>query len=110
VKFSRSKTLLKEVLLLLLAFAVSGCGQVTGEPDFTLASGEHVPGPLLLLSNNATLKQDSQVDGPVVMLCCNLIVDGEVGGGILLVSGNIRIDEHASVAGDVQVISGNVAR
>jgi cytoskeletal protein CcmA (bactofilin family) len=98
------------ILLLLLAFVVSGCGQVSGESNFTLAGGEHVPGPLLLLSNNAILEKDSRVDGPVVMLCCNLIVNGEIGGDILLVSGNIRIDDHASVDGDVHVISGNVAR
>ena len=110
MKISNTNQFPKVVLLLLLAFGVSGCGQVSGETNFTLAGGEHVSGPLLLFSNNALLERDSRVDGPVLMLCCNLIVDGEIGGDILLVSGNIRIDSHASVEGDVNVISGNVAR
>ena len=110
MKFSYSKKLLKSVFTLLLVFAASGCGQVAGASNFTLAGGEIVSGPLLLFSNNAILERDSRVDGPVVMLCCNLIVDGQVGGNILLVSGNIRIDANASVAGNVNVISGNVAR
>ena len=101
---------MKVVLLLLLVFTASGCGQVSGESHFTLAGGEHVPGPLLLFSNNARLEKNSRVDGPVVMLCCNLIVDGEVGGDILLVSGNIRLDANASVDGDIHVLSGNLAR
>jgi hypothetical protein len=98
------------ILLLLLVVAVSGCAQVSGESNFTLRGGETVSGPLLLFSNNAILEQLSRVDGPVLMLCCNMIVDRNVRGKTLLVSGNIRIDEHASVDGEIHVISGNVAR
>ncbi len=98
------------LFLLLLALAVSGCGQMSGESNFTLAGGETVSGPLILFSNNATLEKDSHVEGPVIMLCCNLIVDGAVTGDIFLVSGNIRIDSNASVDGAVSVVSGNVSR
>lgn len=49
------------------------------------------------------------VDGYVVMLL-NLTADSLLNGGILLVTGNIRIDIHADVNGDVDIISGNVVR
>jgi len=104
------KQLIRAALLLLLAFSTTACGQVSRESNFTLANGEIVNGPLIVLSNNAILEKESRVAGPVVMLCCNLIVDGVVTGDILLVTGNIRIDPHASVHGDVKVISGNVSR
>jgi len=110
VNYVRSKKVTTLIFLLLLVIATSGCAQISGAPNFTLAGGETVSGPLVLFSNNAILEKDSQVAGPVFMLCCNLIVDGEVGGDILLVSGNIRLDSNASVDGDVHVISGNVAR
>lgn len=110
MKFLRSGNFLKITLLLLLVFVTSGCGRVSGESNFTLAGGETISGPLILFSNNATLEKGSRVEGPVIMLCCNLIVDGEVTGDILLLSGNIRIDAHASLDGGVSVISGNLAR
>ncbi len=104
------KNFLRITSLLLLAFAVTGCGQMSRESNFTLAGGETVSGPLILFSNNATLEKDSRVDGPVFMVCCNLIVDGKVSGDILLISGNLRIDEHARVDGNINAVSGNVAR
>jgi hypothetical protein len=106
----KSKELRYAVVLILLLLMTSGCGQVSGAKDFTLAGGETVPGPLFLFSNNATLEGGSKVAGPVLMLCCNLTVDGEVGGNILRVSGNLRIGSAARIDGNVQVMSGNVAR
>lgn len=110
MNYARSKKAPILIFLFLLVLATSGCGQISGASNFTLAGGETVSGPLVLFSNNAILEKDSRVKGPVFMLCCNLIVDGYVAGSILLVSGNIRVDANASVEGDVNVISGNVAR
>jgi cytoskeletal protein CcmA (bactofilin family) len=44
------------------------------------------------------------------MLCCNLTVDGKVNGDVYLLSGNLKIDVHADVEGEVGVQSGNLMR
>lgn len=50
------------------------------------------------------------MDGSVIMICCNLTVDGGVNGDIVLITGNLKLDAYADVSGDVRVMSGNVSR
>ena len=95
---------------LLLLLAVSGCGQMASESNFTLGAGDTVPGTLWVLSQNATLAKGSSVDGSVVMLCCNLIVEGAVTGNVLLLTGNVMIGSHAEVGGEVSILSGNLSQ
>ncbi len=92
-----------------LAVALSQV-RIVNERNYTLAAGETVSGMLFLLSQNAELEKDSSVDGSVVMLCCNLIVNGNVDGDVFLLTGNLRVDPHAVIAGDVKVTTGNVSR
>jgi hypothetical protein len=50
------------------------------------------------------------LEGSVLLLCCNLIADGEVGGDIVLISSNLQLGPHAVVHGDVALLSGNFDR
>ena len=97
-------------LILLIIFMMTGCGQIAGDPNFTLEDGETISGPLFVLSTNATLEPRSSVHGPVIMLCCNLIVAGSVRGEVFLMSGNIMLGPHADVRGGARVMSGNISR
>lgn len=83
---------------------------IVSASNFTLGKGENVPNTLLLFSQNATLVEGSSVDGSVIMLCCNLTVDGNVNGEVFLLTGNLTIDVHADVTGDVNIVSGNVSK
>lgn len=83
---------------------------LVGTSNYTLEEGTSVPGTLLLLSQNATLEQNSSVGGSVIMLCCNLTMDGKVNGNVFLLTGNLWLDTHAEVDGDVNVVNGNLRR
>lgn len=98
------------LLTLILAVALSGCGRVDRDSNFTLAEGQSVDGTLFVFYQNAILEEDSFVDGSVVMLCCNLTVRGNVNGSVFLLTGNLDVKPSADVKGDVSVLSGNVSK
>ena len=97
-------------LVLLIIVLTTGRVRVANERNFTLAKGETVPGPLLIMGQNADLLEGSSVDGSVIMLCCNLIVSGEVKGDIFLLTGNLKVENQADVNGDISVLTGNVSK
>ena len=97
-------------LALLVIVLTTGRVRVANERNFTLAKGETVPGPLLIMAQNAGLEEGSSVDGSVIMLCCNLMVDGKINGSVFLMSGNLMVKSHAEVDGDVKVMSGNLSK
>lgn len=110
MKNMKYKTGVQWLLATLMILAVSGCGRIAGDSNFTLYAGESVSGTLFILSQNADLVEGSSVDGSVIMLCCNLIVDGKVNGDVYLLTGNLKIDAHADVDGDVGIMTGNLSR
>ncbi|HEX5690049.1 MAG TPA: hypothetical protein VFX76_08600, partial [Roseiflexaceae bacterium] len=78
--------------------------------NLTLASGDMQPGDLVVLSGNVTLAEGSRVGGSMVLLCCNLIVDGEIGGGIAAAASNVSLGPRARVGGALTMMSGNLER
>ena len=105
---SRPRTLLL-LASFALAFLLTGCTEVALGSNFTLAEGQRITGSLIVPSANVTLEEGSEVTGSVVVLCCNLDVGGQVGGDILLLTGNLSLDPGAEIGGDVSVLSGNLA-
>lgn len=110
MKNMKHKTRMKWLLATLMIFAVSGCGRIAGDSNFTLHAGESVSGTVCILSQNADLVDGYSVNGSVIMLCCNLIVDGKVNGDVYLLTGNPKIDAHAVVDGDVGILTANFAQ
>lgn len=104
------KSFLKIVLTVVLAMLLSGCAQIASDSNFTLSDGETVSGPLIILSQNAILAEDSYVDGSVVMLCCNLTIIGDVTGNVFLLTGNLDVKSSADVKGKVSILTGNVSK
>lgn len=104
------KILVSLFLVVVIATVAISQVKIVNERNYTLAAGETVSGMLFLLAQNAELLEGSSVDGSVVMLCCNLIVDGSVDGNVFLLTGNLRVDPHAVIAGDVKVKAGNLSR
>ncbi len=104
---SINKNILKVLFGLLLMLIISGCGPVVTDNNWSLAKGETRTGTLVLSSTNAVIDSNSHVIGSVVMLCCNLIVNGEIDGNLLVVSGNVQLGSHARVNGNVSFITGN---
>lgn len=83
---------------------------IVSASNYTLSPGETIPSSLWLLSQNVTLAEDSAVDGSVLMLCCNLTVEGTVKGDIFLLTGNLTVSRQADVDGEVGILSGNLSR
>ena len=110
MKTRKQKILVGSFLVLLIIVLTIGRIRIANERNFTLAKGESVSGPLLIMGQNAELQEGSSVEGPVIMLCCNLTVDGKVNGSVFLMSGNLMVKTHAEVDGDAKVMSGNLSR
>ena len=76
---SSNLPLIKKLFLVaVITLITSACGKIAGGQNYTLGEGSTISGPLFLFSNNALLEKDTTVDGPVVMICCNLTVGGDV--------------------------------
>ena len=110
MKTRKQKLLVGSFMALLLIVLTIGRVRISNERNFTLAKGEIISGPLLIMGQNAELEEGSSVEGPVIMLCCNLTVDGKVDGSVFLMSGNLMVESHAEVDGDVNVMSGNLSK
>ena len=110
MKKSKHKILTMLLLAALISVAVSGCAQIASESNYTLGEGQTTSGTLFVLSQNADLVKGSSVNGSVIMLCCNLIVSGEVKGDVFLLTGNLRVDNSADVNGGISVLTGNVSK
>ncbi len=110
MKTRKQKLLVGSFLAFLLIVLIISRVRIANERNFTLAKGEIIPGLLLIMGQNAELEEGSSVEGPVIMLCCNLIVDGSVDGNVFLMSGNLKVESHADVNGDVKVMSGNLSQ
>lgn len=108
-RFNRKHcTGLLQVLIWMLSTRL--CGQIAGGNNYTLGSEQKVWGNLYILAQNAILENGSTVDRSVVMLCCNLTVNGTVGGNVFLMTGNLRLDSRAEVSGTASVLSGNLSQ
>jgi hypothetical protein len=110
MKTRKQILLISSFLTLLIIVVTIGRTRITNERNFTLAKGDTIPGLLLIMGQNAELEEGSSVEGPVIMLCCNLIVDGSVDGDVFLLTGNLRVDPHAVITGNVKVKTGNLSR
>jgi cytoskeletal protein CcmA (bactofilin family) len=56
---------------------------------------------------NSVLLEGERIDGPVVAIDGNAVVDGRTDSGVLAVSGNATVGSTGVVDGDVYVIDGN---
>ena len=98
------------VLTLLILLLASGCSRVVTGGFFTLASGETISGNLWVPFGKVELQEGSHVTGSVLMLCCNLIADGEADVDIFLTFGDLSLGPLSKVKGDVVLLAGYYQR
>ncbi len=96
------------ITILVIVLITSGCSQVVTSQNYTLMNGQQVNGSIFMPSGNADLQTNTRVTGSVLMLCCNLKVDGEVDGSVLMLTGNIAIGPDAKIHHNVRVLYGNI--
>jgi hypothetical protein len=96
--------------LALVLVLLTGCTRVDMAGNVLISSGQVIRGSLVAPSANVTLEQGSRVTRSLVVLCCNVIVDGQVDRHVIVLSGNIILGPQARVGGDVLYASGNLIR
>ncbi|WP_129677035.1 polymer-forming cytoskeletal protein [Candidatus Chloroploca sp. Khr17] len=89
-------------LLLLL----TGTGVRIREGNLMLA-GVSEGSDLLVLSGNLHVTERARLDSGLFVLCCNVLVNGEVRGDVQLLTGNLHLGPQARVLGDVGLGNGN---
>ncbi|MBK9602818.1 MAG: hypothetical protein IPO36_13390 [Anaerolineales bacterium] len=91
MKTRKQKLLVGSFLALLLIVLTISRVRIANERNFTLAKGETIPGLLLIMGQNAELEEGSFVKGPLIMLCCNLIVNGRSERRCFFDIGNLKV-------------------
>lgn len=94
------------LLLVVLASTITGVSRWYDEGEHTIRSGEVVHGGLFISSpGTVTIEEGARVDGPIWASSGVVNVAGEVGGGILSISGDLHLADTATIAGRVKVTS-----
>jgi hypothetical protein len=102
--------------LMLVAFLLVGCenGRYSGTLIFDgqhrFEAGERLPGDVLLRAGTAEFDTGSQVAGTVYVIGGSLLVDGEIGGDLLVLDGRVTLGPTAVVGGDLRFSGGTVDR
>ncbi|MEN9937843.1 MAG: hypothetical protein RLZZ387_4422 [Chloroflexota bacterium] len=91
------------IVLALLAVAAPGA-TVLADTNGVLGEAGAPRGSQLVLSGNISVPRGSATDGSLLVLCCNVSVDGEVRGDLALLSGNLRVGAGATVRGGLHTM------
>ncbi len=95
------------LVLLVLFFVVPivTVDKLVTDGTYTLNSGETLHGGLVMTAGDVTIAEGARVVGGVFKSSGVLTVNGEIGGGILSTSGEVRLGPSAVVGGHVKVLS-----
>jgi len=100
--------------LVLVGMLLVGCenGRYSGTLIFDgqhqFEAGEQLPGDVLLRAGTAELAAGSQVAGTVYVIGGRLLVDGEIGGDLLVLDGRVTLGPTAIIGGDLRFSGGTV--
>jgi formylmethanofuran dehydrogenase subunit C len=105
----RNRALMLGVILLILAVGawMTDRTQVIYSGNLTLDTTAVQHHDMLVLSGNVELLAGAQIDGTLLVVCCNVMFDGEVAGDLYLLSGNLMLGPQAVVAGEIGTLTVN---
>ncbi len=96
------------LVALLMASADSGVETVQ-----LLVSGSHdltnQPGAVVVADATARVAVDTAVPGPVYVIGGEVVVSGEVAGDIVQLAGVVRVDDSATIDGELRHVGGSLA-
>src|SRR5687768_15584152 len=102
------KPLLTALLVILAIFfivPVVTVDRVFTEGRHTIQSGQTIRGGLIITEGEVTVEEGARVDGGVFISSGVLNVNGEIGGAIFSISGDVRLGPRAVVGGHITVTS-----
>lgn len=109
-----SRWIYRLLWLVLVALLLVGCenGRYSGTLIFDgqhrFGAGDSVPGDVLLRAGTAEFAEGSQVAGTIYVIGGTLLVDGEIGGDLLVLDGRVRLGPTAVIGGDLRFSGGTV--
>ncbi len=104
------------LLLVLLGLLLVGCdgglysGTLIFEGAHDFGPGTQLPGDVFVRAGTADFTDGSQVAGSVYMLGGALVVNGEIGGDLALLGGNLTLGPRAVVRGNLRLGGGEIDR
>jgi hypothetical protein len=85
-------------------------GSLIMEGEHRLASGEILPGVLIMLDGQLSLEENALITGPVYMVGGTLESSGEISADISVLGGNLVLGPGARVGGNLNIGGGDVER
>jgi len=85
-----------------------GDGRVIFGSNFTLESGESFNGDLVVFGGNVTVEEDANLNGNLVIFGGTVDSNGKVIGDVVIIGGQVELDEKAHVTGDVVTVGGQL--
>lgn len=105
---------IKLLWFVLVALLLVGCenGRYSGtfifDGQHQFETGAQLPGDVLLRAGTAEFDIGSQVAGTVYVIGGTLLVDGEIGGDLLVLDGRVALGPTAVIGGDLRFSGGTV--
>ncbi len=107
-------------LLLVLLLVPTSAAQAQGEStdggrvifgsNFTLKSGDEFNGDLVVFGGNVTVEQGADLNGNLVVFGGTVSTNGNVYGDVVVIGGQVKLEDEAMVSGDVVSIGGQVQK
>lgn len=98
----------------LLAVALAGVlvhGDAAAQPAQPAEPATYrLTGTRIAFGQDVRIERDEEVSDAVIVIGGNLVVDGRVRDGIVVVGGDIRLSSTSDVRGDVVIVGGQVTR
>ena len=70
-------------------------------------SGRTVRGNIAILGGDVRIKQDEHVPGNLLIIGDDLVLEGQIGGNLVVVGGDVDLTASSHVGGNVSVIGGD---
>ncbi|HKY55687.1 MAG TPA: hypothetical protein VJM08_15325, partial [Anaerolineales bacterium] len=85
-------------------------GRVIFGNDFTLESGDTYSGDIVVFGGNVTIEEDAELKGNLIVFGGTAVSDGGITGDVVIVGGQVDLNDAAVVTGDVVTIGGQLDR
>lgn len=85
-------------------------GRVIFGNDFTLESGDTYSGDIVVFGGNVTIEEEAELKGNLIVFGGTAVSDGGITGDVVIVGGQVDLNDAAVVSGDVVTIGGQLER
>ena len=85
-------------------------GRVIFGSNFTLGKGETFNGDLVVFGGNVTVEEGADLNGNLVVFGGTAKSNGQVHGDVVIIGGQVSLEENAHVTGDVVTVGGQLQR